>query len=250
MTISSPGSLSASFAPLVLNGQPVNGGFNLNFALPNMSEITNQAYNFVKSGSAQAFGFLNQTISQQNNFLQSQTAPIIAGAMNQAQANTTALIPQALTMEQQLAQSQQGYEAALANASITAQQNISLASINSSTASANAAANSGGGGCYITTAVCESEGLPDDCYTLTKFRQFRDEVMMKHGAWRELVREYYECAPEIVKKLSALNNAAEIYRTMRVWYLNPILDHIERGQHTEAIERYRALVAYAQGVVA
>ena len=35
------------------------------------------------------------------------------------------------------------------------------------------------GGCYITTAVCEFYGKPDDCHELTQFRKFRDEWLAK-----------------------------------------------------------------------
>ena len=34
-------------------------------------------------------------------------------------------------------------------------------------------------GCFITSAVCESFGKPDDCYELTMFRSFRDNYLAK-----------------------------------------------------------------------
>lgn len=69
----------------------------------------------------------------------------------------------------------------------------------------------GGGGCYITTAVCEQYGKPDDCYELTAFRRFRDCWLMQQPDGKELISQYYDTAPAIVDLINKQENRVEIY---------------------------------------
>ena len=241
----SPGSINASFAPLILNGQQVNGGFSFNYNLPNMSNVTNQAYQFMQSNNAQDFGFLGSTISGSQNFLQQQVAPILAGANSQIVANQS-YIPQALTMETQLANSQMGYQASLQQAGIAAQQAVAMASIQSSTASAQAASHSGGGGCFITSAVCETFNLPDDCDELTLLRKFRDEYVVVH--YPGIVKEYYRCAPDIVECLNRRKDKKEIYFHIKKDYVDKCVKYIKNGKNEEAILCYSEMYFYLRRI--
>ena len=54
------------------------------------------------------------------------------------------------------------------------------------------------GFCYITTAVCESQNKPDDCYELMMPRHYRDSYLMQTEEGKRIVEEYYEIAPRIV----------------------------------------------------
>ncbi len=56
----------------------------------------------------------------------------------------------------------------------------------------------GGGDCFLTTAVAERRGEPDDGPALTSLRAFRDGYMMRTPERRALVAEYYEIAPKLV----------------------------------------------------
>ena len=62
-------------------------------------------------------------------------------------------------------------------------------------ADATRASGGGGGMCFITTAVCDYLGIPDDENNtiLNVFRKFRDEHM--GGKESDLVKEYYRIAP-------------------------------------------------------
>ena len=42
--------------------------------------------------------------------------------------------------------------------------------------------------CYITTAVCESQGKPDDCYELELLRSDRDGYLLATDDGKELVK--------------------------------------------------------------
>ena len=56
----------------------------------------------------------------------------------------------------------------------------------------------GDGGCFLTTAVSERRGEPDDGPTLTLLRDFRDGYMTRTPERRALVEEYYAIAPKLV----------------------------------------------------
>lgn len=57
------------------------------------------------------------------------------------------------------------------------------------------------GGCFISTAVCNSQNLPDDCDELVTLRSFRDNKLLNDSSVSHLVFEYYEKSPSLVYKL-------------------------------------------------
>lgn len=96
--------------------------------------------------------------------------------------------------------------------------------------------------CYITTAVCRSLNKPDDCYELTALRKYRDEYLLSFESGEKLVKEYYNIAPTIVKRINRQENAGEIYR--RIWekYLSPCIRLIEENKKEECREVYSSMV--------
>lgn len=96
--------------------------------------------------------------------------------------------------------------------------------------------------CYITTAVCDSQNKPDDCYELTAFRNFRDEYMLASMEGRKLVEEYYEIAPGIVLMINMQKDAKEIYHDIYRKYLLPCLSQIEAGDKKACREHYASMV--------
>lgn len=57
-------------------------------------------------------------------------------------------------------------------------------------------------GCFITTAVCEFRGLPDNCAELECLRDFRDGYMQSFRQGRDMVAEYYAVAPAIAGEMT------------------------------------------------
>jgi hypothetical protein len=102
------------------------------------------------------------------------------------------------------------------------------------------------GGCFITTAICEELGLPDDCYYLETLRDFRDNVMLTNPKWKLLVEQYYKIAPGLVEKINRRADKEECYQMMRDDYLVPAISLIEKKEHTLAIQLYREMVIFAQ----
>ncbi len=65
--------------------------------------------------------------------------------------------------------------------------------------------------CFLTTATCSVIGLPDDCWELQTLRLFRDTHLSITPTGKELIKEYYNTAPNIVKKIN------DRIDTERIW---------------------------------
>ena len=96
--------------------------------------------------------------------------------------------------------------------------------------------------CFITTAVCDSFGKPDDCYELTMFRRFRDTWLCKQEDGEGLIKDYYAVAPRIVFNINRLNNAKEVYRSIWTEYLKPCLLDLEADNKASCKKRYIRMV--------
>lgn len=96
--------------------------------------------------------------------------------------------------------------------------------------------------CYITTAVCESLGKPDDCYELTLLRNYRDTFLMGSPGGAALVENYYDVAPTIVKHIDQLPKRKEIYAGIWQEYLNPCVKFIEEHKNEQCRGLYQDMV--------
>lgn len=97
------------------------------------------------------------------------------------------------------------------------------------------------GGCFVTTACVEAAGLPDNCTELETMRYLRDEYLAKSAKGREMIREYYEIAPRIVKAIKRQANDHEIFcRVFRD--IKKVVSLINTGNSKEAIKEYKKMV--------
>lgn len=96
--------------------------------------------------------------------------------------------------------------------------------------------------CYITTAVCESQHKPDDCYELSLLRSFRDDYLLKSPEGEAMVHEYYDVAPSIVKHIGKREDADRIYEGIWQQYLSPCIRLIEADRREECVDLYRQMV--------
>lgn len=103
---------------------------------------------------------------------------------------------------------------------------------------------SSGGGCYITTAICEEYGKPDDCYELTAFRGFRDNWLINQPDGKELIDRYYKTAPAVVELINNQKNRTEIYRHLNDTYLAKCLGYIEVGENEKCKDLYVEMMEY------
>lgn len=97
-------------------------------------------------------------------------------------------------------------------------------------------------GCFITSATLLTLKGTDDCYELTKFREFRDTFLMLEPDGRDLIQEYYAIAPKIVEKIDSLTDATKIYQGIYNEYLKKCLDFIECNQMVACKQLYVSMV--------
>lgn len=101
--------------------------------------------------------------------------------------------------------------------------------------------------CYITTAVCKTFDKPDDCYELTLLRNYRDTYLSSLPGGREMIQEYYDVAPSVVKHIAQRENADEIYCSIWNNYLSPCIQMIEEGQNDACRDKYEEMVRTLRG---
>lgn len=97
-------------------------------------------------------------------------------------------------------------------------------------------------GCFITTAVCQSRNLPDDCHELTSLRKFRDEFMKKDELMKAEVSEYYEIAPKICESIDKLSDSKAIYEELWQNHIKAAVEAVDSNQKEKAHEIYRNMV--------
>ena len=96
--------------------------------------------------------------------------------------------------------------------------------------------------CFITTAVCEAEGKPDDCAELTAFRAFRDGYLKAQPDGEALIEEYYRIAPTIVMCIDVCGDRAERYAAIRAQYLQPCYNALQAGDLAGCKTKYVRMV--------
>lgn len=216
-------------------------GLNLSFNFGgNGTTIANSAYNFLNNSFANQQSFLGNSINGTQQFLSNQVAPLLNVTQSLGQTFNTMMPDIVHNLFGAATQANQVSEQISANAT-AASEAASQASIAESNK-----ASGGGGLCFITTAVCETMMLSDDCHVLTTLRHFRDTYMMEDADKQTLVKLYYDMAPGYVKKISARSDAWRIYARMYTHFIVPAVDSIESGDNAEALALYVALVSYAR----
>ena len=96
--------------------------------------------------------------------------------------------------------------------------------------------------CFITAAVCEAEGKPDDCAELTAFRAFRDGYLTRQPDGPALIEEYYRVAPTIVMCIDVCGDRTERYAAIRRDYLQPCYEALCRRDHAACKAHYVRMV--------
>ena len=98
--------------------------------------------------------------------------------------------------------------------------------------------------CFITTAVCDYYGKPDNCYELTTLRHYRDTWLRVQPDGESLIAEYYASAPLIVSKLRQSPLYPDYCHTLMSKYITPCLELIEKKKYNECKNLYVAMFNY------
>jgi len=101
--------------------------------------------------------------------------------------------------------------------------------------------------CFISTAVCDAKGLPDDCEELNLLRKFRDQRLLTTSHGLALVAEYYKIAPTICSLLDKKLNSVALYTHIYDLFLHGIVENIRSGADVESVvNRYIAMVDFCK----
>lgn len=102
------------------------------------------------------------------------------------------------------------------------------------------------GFCFVTTAVCEAEGKPDDCAELTAFRAFRDGWLSGTEQGRTMIAEYYELAPAVVAAMRYGDDEAARCAELRRDWLAPCYEALQRGDNAACLRTYTDMMRSLQ----
>lgn len=193
------------------------GGLNFDLPLASVAAFTNTALNFSADNTQNAQGFLSGVIANSQSAVSSATSQSFS-FQNSALGQLLGLGNNALDVQKY---------------AIKKQSALSLGPLGLS------------GGCFITTAVTQASGKPDDCMELQTLRKFRDEFLLATEDGTALVKHYYAVAPTIVDAIKASPQAASTFNYLAQNFIYPAIQHIGAGNPAEAAGLYMAMVGVA-----
>lgn len=92
--------------------------------------------------------------------------------------------------------------------------------------------------CYVTTAVCQNLNKGEDCEALRLIKGFRDGYLSEAEGGPELIEEYYDIAPTLVKRIAKDAEAQAKYVWLWNTYLAPCVEYIKSGRMEPCKETY------------
>ena len=95
-----------------------------------------------------------------------------------------------------------------------------------------------GGGCYLTTAMCDILGYQDNNYYLQTLRLFRDTVLQKNRSYWPLLIAYDIVGPSIARELSEDKNNVAVATEMFDNYITKAVTAIETKKYEQATNIY------------
>jgi hypothetical protein len=98
--------------------------------------------------------------------------------------------------------------------------------------------------CFITTAVCQTLGKPDNCIELETIRSFRDNWLAKTPNGKQIIDEYYEIAPHIVSSINKQPDSQLIFQEIWENHLELFFQQISDSKMDTAKETYLSMVTY------
>ena len=103
------------------------------------------------------------------------------------------------------------------------------------------------GGCFITTATCQTLGKSDNCFELNTFRNYRDNWLINQEGGEQLIEKYYKVAPIIVQNIQSKLNHNLIFKNIWDDYLIQCLKFINDGEYEKAKKIYISMVESLSG---
>lgn len=96
--------------------------------------------------------------------------------------------------------------------------------------------------CFLTTACIRAKQLPDDCTELTALRNFRDTALIATSEGKNLVKKYYNIAPQIVQEINTYSNSSEIWTLLYEELVQGTVNLIDDNKAADAVNLYSSYV--------
>lgn len=226
-----------SFSPVSMTKTPdggwqTSGGFQFDISMATIAAFQNNAMAFTAANAEANRGFVGNVIGMQTQALANQSL-LATGLSQQGIGASLAIANQNAETARAIADNALAY-GQFAQTQETERTRIQIEGAN----------DSGGGGCFFTTAVCGHWQMADDCEILRTMREFRDNVMLIQAP--EMVHEYYAKAPAIVAKISARDDAAAIWEFCGQVFILPGIKLCKMGKVQEAFLTYKKLCQYLE----
>lgn len=97
--------------------------------------------------------------------------------------------------------------------------------------------------CFVTTAVCQGLHKPQDCRELTLMKQYRDEYLSNLKEGNDLIREYYDIAPTIVKRIAREASPEEKYLYLWDNYISKCVAFVENNENERCRRLYESMMS-------
>ena len=95
--------------------------------------------------------------------------------------------------------------------------------------------------CFLTTACVNYYNKADNCEELTLLRFFRDNFLLNKEGGAELIKNYYQIAPKIIKKIDNSNNSQSYYEFIYC-QIEKCVNLIKEKKYEETLRIYITMV--------
>lgn len=97
--------------------------------------------------------------------------------------------------------------------------------------------------CFVTTAVCCGLHKPQDCWEIELMKRYRDEYLFCQDDGQEIIREYYDIAPTIVKRIAREAAPEEKYLYLWEHYISKCVAYVENQENERCRQLYEAMMS-------
>lgn len=97
--------------------------------------------------------------------------------------------------------------------------------------------------CFVTTAVCCGLHKPRDCREITLMKRYRDEYLFQQDDGQELIQEYYDIAPTIVKRIAREASPEEKYLYLWNNYISKCVTYAEQQENERCRQLYEMMMS-------
>lgn len=97
--------------------------------------------------------------------------------------------------------------------------------------------------CFVTTAVCQGLQKPQNCREIVLMKHYRDDYLANLEDGDAVIREYYDIAPTIVKRIAREAFPEDKYRYLWNTYISKCVSFVENGEKERCRNLYETMMS-------